>query len=83
MGENHRKHSKDLNRDKNDKVIQGETLAAKMFNLIFQYRESKMFVWISNHHTFSLVMVAVWGLVILGFFLWFIFSNIIQNAPPA
>jgi len=39
-----------------------------------EYRESRLFQWIKLHPEISIGIVALWGMLIIVFFLWFIFS---------
>jgi hypothetical protein len=48
--------------------------STKIFNLIMEYRESRLFQWIKLHPEISIGIVALWGMLIIIFFLWFIFS---------
>lgn len=50
--------------------------STKIFNLIMEYRESRLFQWIKLHPEISIGIVALWGMLIIIFFLWFIFSMV-------
>ncbi len=56
--------------------------ATRVFNLILKYKDSGFFVWVNRHWVLSMVVVAMWGMVIVGMFLWFVVSSITQT-PPA
>ena len=50
--------------------------SSKIFNIILEYRESGLFQWIKRHPEISIGIVALWGMFIIVFFLWFIFHMI-------
>lgn len=50
--------------------------SSKVFNIILEYRESRLFQWIKRHPEISIGIVALWGMLIIVFFLWFIFYMI-------
>ncbi len=48
--------------------------SSRIFTIIMEYRESRFFQWIKLHPEVSIGIVALWGMLIIVFFLWFIFS---------
>lgn len=48
--------------------------SSRVFTIIMEYRESRLFQWIKLHPEISIGIVALWGMLIIVFFLWFIFS---------
>lgn len=53
-----------------------KTFSGKIFNIILEYRESKLFKWVSKNPEVAVVIVAIWGMAIIIFFLWFLFSRV-------
>jgi hypothetical protein len=50
----------------------GGNMFDKVFNLLIDYKDSRLFKWISTHPEVSLVIVGLWGMLIIVFFLWFV-----------
>ena len=57
------------------------SLSMKIFNLLLRYKESKFFLWVNKNYVLSLVIVSVWGMVMLGGFLFFVIYNVLQQNP--
>lgn len=49
-------------------------VSSKVFTIIMEYRDSSLFKWIKLHPEISIGIVALWGMLIIVFLLWFIFS---------
>ena len=60
---------------------QPSTLSSKIFKLILKYKESKLFMWVNRNYVLSLVIVTVWGMVIVGAFLFFVIYTVLQQNP--
>ncbi len=58
-----------------------KTLAMKVFGLILKYKESALFQWVNRNYVLSLVIVTVWGMLIVGIFLFMVIYNIVKNSP--
>lgn len=57
------------------------SLSVKIFNLILRYKESKFFVWVNKNYVLSLVIVTMWGMLLVGAFLFFVIAHVLrQNA---
>lgn len=50
------------------------TLFDKVFTLIIQYKETSVFRWVYNHPGLAMGLVALWGILIVVMFMWFIIS---------
>lgn len=50
------------------------TLFDKVFTIIIQYKETSIFKWVYNHPGIAMGLVALWGILIVGMFLWFVIS---------
>ncbi len=48
--------------------------SSKIFTIIMEYRDSSLFKWIKLHPEISIGIVALWGMFIIVFLIWFIFS---------
>lgn len=55
-----------------------DSFAFRVFNLILQYKETKTFQWVSRHPEISIGLIGLWGMLIVIFFLWFVFSRIVR-----
>ncbi|HPA73872.1 MAG: hypothetical protein KBA61_15485 [Spirochaetes bacterium] len=60
---------------------QPSTVSSKIFKLILKYKESKLFTWVNRNYVLSLVIVTVWGMVIVGAFLFFVIYTVLQQNP--
>lgn len=57
------------------------SFSIKIFNLILRYKESKFFVWVHKNYVLSLVIVTMWGMLLVGAFLFFVIAQVLrQNA---
>jgi hypothetical protein len=79
MEQSKEKKSVGKNKKRQPDNLSNERTSSKIFNLILKYKDSKFFKWISEHHTLAIVLVAMWGLLIVIFTLWFIISNIMRG----
>ncbi|MGQ9843485.1 MAG: hypothetical protein ACUVRK_07945 [Spirochaetota bacterium] len=50
------------------------TLFDKVFTLIIQYKETSVFRWVYNHPGLAMGLVALWGILIVVMFMWFVIS---------
>ena len=50
------------------------TLFDKVFTLIIQYKETSLFKWVYNHPGIAMGIVALWGILIVVMFMWFVIS---------
>ncbi|MCX7678807.1 MAG: hypothetical protein N2316_06275 [Spirochaetes bacterium] len=55
-----------------------KTFAMKVFELILRYKHSAIFQWVNRNYVLSLVIVTVWGMVIVGVFLFMLIYNILK-----
>ncbi len=53
---------------------------SRLLYLIMQYRESRLYRWISTHPEISIAIVALWGMSIIILFLWFVITRVVQPA---
>lgn len=58
-----------------------KTFAMKVFGLILKYKESAVFQWVNKNYVLSLVIVTLWGMLIVGLFLFMVIYNITRNSP--
>lgn len=58
-----------------------QTFAMKVFGLILKYKESALFQWVNRNYVLSLVIVTVWGMLIVGIFLFMVIYNIMRHSP--
>lgn len=58
-----------------------KTFAMKVFGLILKYKDSAVFQWVNRHHVLSLALVAIWGMLIVGLFLFWVIYNIMRQSP--
>lgn len=58
-----------------------KTFAMKVFGLILKYKESAVFQWVNRNYVLSLVIVALWGVLIVGIFLFMVIYNIVRHSP--
>lgn len=42
--------------------------------LIIQYKETALFKWVYNHPGIAMGLVALWGILIVVMFMWFVIS---------
>ncbi len=61
--------------------LKEEKVSTKVFKLILEHKNSKIFSWVSKNQSLALILVALWGLFIVVMFFWFILSNVIKNTP--
>jgi hypothetical protein len=52
--------------------------SSRLLYLIMQYRESRLYRWISTHPEISIAIVGLWGMSILIMFLWFVVTRVVQ-----
>lgn len=57
------------------------SISIKIFNLILRFKESKLFQWVNRNYVLSLVIVTMWGMVLVGGFLFFVIYNVLQQNP--
>lgn len=50
------------------------TLFDKVFTIIIQYKETSLFKWVYNHPGIAMGLVALWGILIVVMFMWFVIS---------
>ncbi len=55
-------------------------LSMRVFNLILEYKESRFFKWVDRHYMLSMLLVALWGMVIIIMFLWFVIANVMKTS---
>jgi hypothetical protein len=60
--------------DKKRKTNKKATLFDKVFTVIIQYKETSLFRWIYNHPGIAMGAVALWGIIIIVMFMWFVIS---------
>jgi len=53
--------------------------SSKIFNLILRYRESALFRWVNKNYVLSLVIVTLWGMLIVGAFLFMVIYHVMQQ----
>jgi hypothetical protein len=58
-----------------------ERVSTKVFRLLLEYRDSRFFQWVHRNYVLSMALVALWGMLIIGMFLWFVIANVVRNAP--
>ncbi len=56
-----------------------ENISSKVFNLILKYRETAVFRWVNKNHVLSLVIVTMWGMLIVGAFLFIVIYSVINQ----
>jgi hypothetical protein len=72
-------NSKDSSEISNKNIhLPPKSFSAKIFNIIMEYRESKLFKWVSGHPEIAMILVAVWGMSIIIVFLWFLFTRVVR-----
>jgi len=59
---------------KKKKSKKKSTLFDKVFTLIIQYKETFLFRWVYNHPGIAMGLVALWGILIVVMFMWFVIS---------
>ena len=59
--------------------IQHQTLSVKIFNLLLRLKDTKFFQWVNRNYVLSLVIVTVWGMVIVGTFLFYVIYVVLQQ----
>ncbi len=57
-----------------------KTFAMKVFGLILKYKESAVFQWVNRNYVLSLVIVTIWGMLIVGIFLFMVIYNIMRHS---
>lgn len=60
---------------------QHTTVSGSIFKLILKYKESRFFQWVNRNYVLSLVIVTMWGMVIVGAFLFFVIYTVLQQNP--
>ncbi|HON77677.1 MAG TPA: hypothetical protein PK544_04245 [Spirochaetota bacterium] len=70
-----------VNTSKKPQLKGKEKLSTKIFRLLLEYRDSRLFQWVSKNHVLAMALVALWGMLIIGMFLWFVIANVVKNAP--
>lgn len=63
-------NSKDKKRNKQNK----STTFDKIFTIIIQYKDTSLFKWVYNHPGIAMGIVALWGILIIIMFMWFVIS---------
>mgnify|MGYP001024865133 CR=1 FL=1 len=63
-----------MSTNKNKKSKKKSTLFDRVFALIIQYKETALFKWVYNHPGIAMSIVALWGIVIIVMFMWFMIS---------
>ena len=58
---------------------QQQTLSGKIFNLILRLKDTRFFQWVNKNYVLSLVIVSVWGMVIVGTFLFYVIYTVLQQ----
>jgi hypothetical protein len=53
------------------------SLSSNIFNLIMEYRDSKIYKWINLHPEVSIAIVGFWGMLIIIMFLWFVIARMV------
>jgi len=53
--------------------------ASKVFNLILAYKNSKIFQMINRHQGLAIVLLVLWGMLIMGMFMWFVVSHALRQ----
>ncbi len=75
------KQTKPADRPKTRKAPKPKTrLSTRVFNLILEYKESRLFQWVNRHYMLSMLLVALWGMVIIIMFLWFVIANVVKTS---
>lgn len=70
-----------VNTSKKPQLKGKERFSIKVFRFLLEYRDSALFQWVSRNHVLSMAIVALWGMFIIGMFLWFVIANVVKNAP--
>ena len=61
--------------DSKDRKRQKKSTAFdKIFAIIIQYKETSLFKWVYNHPGIAMGIVALWGILIVIMFMWFVIS---------
>ncbi len=68
-------------KNKTFRKAEKKTFAMKVFGLILKYKESAVFQWVNRNYVLSLVIVALWGVLIVGIFLFMVIYNIMRHSP--
>jgi hypothetical protein len=55
-----------------------KTFATALFEIIMEYRDSKIYQWVKRHPEISLAVVGLWGMGIIVLFLWFVITRVVQ-----
>ncbi len=59
--------------------IQKQTLSMNIFNLLLSLKDTRFFQWVNRNYVLSLVLVTVWGMVIVGTFLFYVIYVVLQQ----
>ncbi len=55
-----------------------KTFSTALFEIIMEYKDSKLYQLVSRHPEISIAVVGVWGMGIIVLFLWFVFTRMVQ-----
>lgn len=55
-----------------------QKLALRFLEFILKYKNSAIFQWVNKNYVLSLVIVTVWGMIIVGIFLFMLIYNIMR-----
>lgn len=51
-----------------------------VLTILMEYRESWIYQWVKRNPGIALMIVSLWGIMIIGFFIWFIISQVVVHS---
>ncbi len=54
-----------------------KNFSSAIFNIIMEYRDSRVYQWVNRHPEVSIAIVGFWGMLIIIMFLYFVISKMV------
>ncbi len=69
-----------VDRPKSKKRSSKKTASMTVLTILMEYRESWIYQWVKRNPGIALMIVSLWGIMIIGFFIWFIISQVVVHS---